>query len=272
MGPVSPGFTPSNAGFRSCCVVLAWTVGAGLSADTGVRGRTSKRGMGCVNAWTPNSGLRGSPVGMEESSAYALCANGLSPRFSTIAPAAVKSPSVMSSRRVKRPCDQASRISRRFRRAFSASFTRALDAFPGRYIPISPCRLDWALRGGKLDQERQSRTTVDPLTNPASLAAADGICLSSDRYSSVGAFLDGRRRIRATPSQRNIRLAILAYVAARAVPPRSARIRLHPDATHPLRGAHYPVSCDTSAHPRSGPRSELEPMGTEARRARRKLT
>src|SRR5437016_7598715 len=137
MGPVSPGLTPSNAGFRTCCAVLAWAVGAGLSAESGVRGKTSKRGMGCVNAWTPNSGLRGRPVGMEESSAYALRANGLSPFFNTSVPAAVKSPSLMRSRRESRPCDHACRISARFRRAFSASLIRARDAFKGRYIPVS---------------------------------------------------------------------------------------------------------------------------------------
>src|SRR5215813_14007177 len=80
---------------------------------------------------------------MEESSAYALCANGLSPLFNTIVPAAVKSPSFISSRRERRPCDHSRRISKRFRRAFSASLTRALDAFNGRYIR-SP--LEGALR------------------------------------------------------------------------------------------------------------------------------
>src|SRR5713226_8976712 len=133
MGPVSPGRTPSNAVFRSCWVVLACAVGAGLSAETELRGRTSKRGMGCVNAWTPNSGLRGRPVGIEES-AYALGAKGLSPFFNTSVPAVVKSPILIRSRRETCPCDHAFRISARFLRAFSASFTRALDAFPGRYI------------------------------------------------------------------------------------------------------------------------------------------
>src|SRR5262249_10288891 len=71
---------------------------------------------------------------MEESSAYALFANGLSPFFNTIVPAAVKSPSFIRSRRESRPCDQSCRISKRFRRAFAASLTRALDAFDGRYI------------------------------------------------------------------------------------------------------------------------------------------
>src|SRR6266705_2840908 len=91
--------------------------------------------MGWVNGWTPNRGLRGNPVGMEEeSSAYALGANGLSPFLKAIAPPAVKSPILIRSRRETCPCDHAFRISARFRRAFSASLTRAFDALPGRYI------------------------------------------------------------------------------------------------------------------------------------------
>src|SRR5262249_28863939 len=133
-----------------------WAVGAGLRAETGIRGKTSKRGIGCVNGWTPNSGLRGRPVGMEESSAYALRANGLSPFFNTSAPAAVKSPNFIRSRRESRPCDHACRISARFRRAFSASLTLAPDAFCGRYIPVSPCRLDAGRRGQRPGQERVS--------------------------------------------------------------------------------------------------------------------
>ena len=39
-------------------------VGAGTSVDTARRGSTSKRGIGCVNACTPKSGLGGRPVGM----------------------------------------------------------------------------------------------------------------------------------------------------------------------------------------------------------------
>src|SRR5262249_40400494 len=76
----------------------------------------------------------------EESSAYALCANGLSPFLSTIVPAAVKTPSFIIPRRESRPCDHACRISARFRRAFSASLTRALDALHGRYMWLS---LEW---------------------------------------------------------------------------------------------------------------------------------
>src|SRR2546426_4549015 len=134
MGPVSPGLTPSKAVFRRCWVVLARAVGAGLSTETASRGRTSNRGIGCVNAWTPNRGLRGKPVGMEESSAYALGANGLRPFLNATTPLAVKSPILIRSRRDTCPCDHAFRISARFRRAFSASLTRALDALPGRYI------------------------------------------------------------------------------------------------------------------------------------------
>src|SRR6266705_2313762 len=78
IGPVSPGVTPSSAVFRGCWVVLACAVGAGVRNVNGFgfRGRTSKRGMGCVNAWTPNSGLLGKPVGML---AYALLINGFNP-------------------------------------------------------------------------------------------------------------------------------------------------------------------------------------------------
>src|SRR5262249_23944019 len=109
-----------------------------INDEIGLRGRTSKRGMGCVNGCTPNSGLRGNPVGMEEPSAYALRANGLSPFLSAITPLAVKSPILIRSRREICPCDHAFRISARLRRAFSASRTRARDAFPGRYIASLP--------------------------------------------------------------------------------------------------------------------------------------
>src|SRR5436309_13135528 len=101
--------------------------------------------MGCVNGCTPNRGLRGNPVGMPESSANALRANGLSPFLSVSAPAAVNNPILIRSRRETCPRDHAFRISARFLRAFSASLTRALDAFPGRYIRVSPCRSNWAL-------------------------------------------------------------------------------------------------------------------------------
>src|SRR5438067_12514533 len=80
IGPVSPALTPSSAGFRGCWVVLACAVGAGLSVETALRGKTSKRGMGWVNGCTPKSGLRGAPVGMD---AYALGANTLSPLVMT---------------------------------------------------------------------------------------------------------------------------------------------------------------------------------------------
>src|SRR5438094_3301590 len=63
MGPVSPGVTPSSAGLNTCGVWLAWAVGAGFGVAIAFRGRTSQRGIGCVNAWTPNTGLRGKAVG-----------------------------------------------------------------------------------------------------------------------------------------------------------------------------------------------------------------
>src|SRR2546425_2778703 len=143
LGPVSPGRTPSSRGSRRCrWVSSTWAKGAGFSADTGLRGRTSKRGMGCVNAWPLNSGLRGQPVG---TAPYALGANGLRPFLKASAPPAVKSPILIRSRRETCPCDHAFRISARFLRAFSASLTRALDALHGRYIRVSPCRSNWAL-------------------------------------------------------------------------------------------------------------------------------
>src|SRR5256886_7807669 len=166
MGPLSPGRTPSNVVFRSCWVVLAWAVGAGLSVETGFRCRTSKRGMGWVNAWTPNSGLRGSPVGI---AAYALRANGLSPFCNTSAPDAVKSPILIRSRRDTWPCDHAFRISARFRRAFSASLTRALDAFPGRYIHVSPCRICSVYNGLKKQQSLRSEEHTSELQSQSNL-------------------------------------------------------------------------------------------------------
>ena len=136
MGPVSPAATPSSAGFRGCCVVLAWAVGAGLSVETALRGKTSNRGMGCVNGWTPNSGLDGAPVGMD---AYALGANTLSPFVMTRVPAADMRPMRIRSRRETCPSQNALTISARFFRAFSASRSRALDAFRGRYTTILLC-------------------------------------------------------------------------------------------------------------------------------------
>src|SRR5438270_1603355 len=69
--------------------------------------------------------------------ARALRANGLRPFFKMMAPAAVNSPILMSSRRETCPCDKAAMISWRFLRAFSASRSRAFDSFVERYIPIS---------------------------------------------------------------------------------------------------------------------------------------
>src|ERR687885_1953925 len=123
IGPVSPGWTPSSAGFNGCWVVLAWAVGAGFSVVTGFRGRTSNRSIGCVNGWTPNSGLGGKPVGMF-AAAKVLGANGLRPFFKMMVPAAVNSPSLTRSRREICPWDHAARISQRFRRACSASLSR----------------------------------------------------------------------------------------------------------------------------------------------------
>src|SRR5262249_16907319 len=137
MGPVSPAFTPSNAVLSGCWVVLAWAVGAGLSAESGFRGRTSKRGMGWVKAWTLGGrGLGGNPVGML--SAKALRANGLRPFCTINVPAVGNSPILIRSRRETWPWGHALRISRRFLWAFSASLSRALEALRERYIRISP--------------------------------------------------------------------------------------------------------------------------------------
>src|SRR5438270_3439630 len=161
MGPVSPALTPSSAGFSGCCVVLACAVGAGLSAETGFRGSTSKRGMGWVKAWTPKSGLRGAPVGMLLS-AYALGANTLKPLVSTNVPAADMSPILIRSRRETCPSASAFTISARFLRAFSASRTRAFEAFRGRYMGVPLC-----LREGRASPAPE----VDPsgVLRPAAL-------------------------------------------------------------------------------------------------------
>src|SRR6266852_65631 len=135
MGPVSPGRTPSSAVFSGCWVALASAVGAGLRVETALRGKTSKRGMGWVNGWTPKSGLRGAPVGMD---AYALGANTLSPLVMTRVPAAVMRPMRIRSRRETCPSQNAFTISARFLRAFSASRKRAFDAFRGRYTLRPP--------------------------------------------------------------------------------------------------------------------------------------
>jgi len=59
--------------------VFASAVGAGFrNPGSGFRCRTSKRGMGWVKGCTPNSGLRGVPVGML---ANALLTNGFRPFF-----------------------------------------------------------------------------------------------------------------------------------------------------------------------------------------------
>src|SRR5678815_1348417 len=61
IGPVPP----PNAGSTGCCVVFAWAVGAGVKAATGIRGNTSKRGIGVEKAVVLfKSGLGGSPVGI----------------------------------------------------------------------------------------------------------------------------------------------------------------------------------------------------------------
>src|SRR3954451_24530089 len=142
MGPVSPALTPSSVGSSGIWVVLAWAVGAGFKAPTGRRGSTSKRGMGCVNAWTPNSGLRGKPVGIAP---HELLTNGLRPLFATITPPALNRPHLSNSRREIWPSASALLISRRFARAFCASLNRDFDVLIGRYMDgllLRPRRID----------------------------------------------------------------------------------------------------------------------------------
>src|SRR5262249_13367955 len=91
---------------------------------SGCRGRTSKRYRGCVNGWTPNSGLGGVPVGI---CPKALRAKGLKPWIGAHRPPAVMRPHLTISRRGICPWDQASIISARVLRAFSASLSRAFS-------------------------------------------------------------------------------------------------------------------------------------------------
>src|SRR5882762_8711081 len=143
MGPVSPGLTPSSAGLRTCWVVLAWAVGAGFRVAIGFRDNTSKRGIGCVNAWTPNSGLRGKPVG---TLAYALRTKGLRPFFQWSMPPTVNNPHLNKSRRVTCPSASALMISWRFLRAFCASLIRSFDALLERNIKSSiDCQITQAI-------------------------------------------------------------------------------------------------------------------------------
>src|ERR1041385_4821497 len=124
IGPVPP----PSAGSTGCCVVFASAVGAGVKTETGLRGNTSKRGIGVEKACTPNNGLGGSPVGMLES-ANALRAKGLRPFIGISRPAPVKTPILIKSRRLTCPWECALIISQRFFRAFSASRNRAFEAF-----------------------------------------------------------------------------------------------------------------------------------------------
>src|ERR1051326_9144256 len=132
---IAPGGRPSigpmpppSAGSTGCCVVFAWAVGAGFKTETGFRGNTSKRGIGCEKAVAVKSGRGGSPIGILES-AYALRANGLRPLIGSIRPALVNIPILIKSRREICPCERALIISCRFFRACSASRKRAFEAF-----------------------------------------------------------------------------------------------------------------------------------------------
>jgi hypothetical protein len=125
MGPKPP----PSAGSTGCGVVLACAVGAGVKAETGIRGNMSKRGMGVENAVVLlSNGLGGSPVGMLEL-ANALRPNGLSPLIGTSRPAEVNNPILIRSRRETCPWECALIMSHRFFRASSASRRRAFEAF-----------------------------------------------------------------------------------------------------------------------------------------------
>src|SRR5215470_7788749 len=124
IGPVPP----PSAGSTGCCVWFDCAVGAGVKEATGIRGNTSKRGIGVEKAVVLfSNGLGGSPVGMLES-ANALRANGLRPLIGSIRPALVNNPILIRSRRETWPWVFALIISQRFLRAFSASRNRAFDA------------------------------------------------------------------------------------------------------------------------------------------------
>ena len=116
IGPVSPLLPPTNAGLSDCWVVLAAAVGVGVNDDIGLRGTTSNRGIGVVNACTPKSGLGGIPVGMlldvpppevppplPPSLAYAT--NGLRPPIGAMRPVPVIRPHLIRSRRETVPCE-----------------------------------------------------------------------------------------------------------------------------------------------------------------------
>ncbi|PYR04844.1 MAG: hypothetical protein DMG00_22605 [Acidobacteria bacterium] len=113
-------------------------MGAGFNVATALRGRTSNRGIGWLNGWTPKSGLGGAPVGIP--SAYTLLAKGLNPLIGSSSPPAVMTPHLIKSRREICPVEYAFTISRRLFRAFSASLSRALDAFGERYTLLIPFR------------------------------------------------------------------------------------------------------------------------------------
>jgi hypothetical protein len=89
-----------------------------------------------VNGCTLPSGLAGTPVGM---AANALRTHGFKPCFQASPPKVVKMPHLTRSRRVICPCESALTISRRFPRACSASLSRPLDDFCGKYMDTSLC-------------------------------------------------------------------------------------------------------------------------------------
>src|SRR6185437_13125577 len=112
IGPVSPVCPPTRSGSSGCCVWLDCAVGAGDNVETGLRGNTSKRGIGWLKGATPKVGLGGNPVGMlplppppppppclSGATAAALRANGLSAPTGASTLAVLNSPHFISSRR-----------------------------------------------------------------------------------------------------------------------------------------------------------------------------
>src|SRR5215217_438550 len=173
IGPVPP----PNAGSTGCCVVFAWAVGAGVRAATGIRGNTSKRGIGVEKSVVVPSGLGGSPVGILEL-ANALRPNGLRPLIGSIRPADVNNPILIRSRRETCPWEFALIMSHRSLRACSASRRRAFEAFGDKKKLLSDIYLSFLLvhkspkgiaESGTMGADVQQRGTLIQIQEPPGL-------------------------------------------------------------------------------------------------------
>src|SRR5262249_8850398 len=97
------------------------------------------------NGCTPNSGLGGAPVGiplptlpeLDPLCPNALLTKGFRPWMGASRPPLVIRPHLTRSRRETLPCEYALTISALFFRAFSASRSRALEAFSDKKKPSS---------------------------------------------------------------------------------------------------------------------------------------